>query len=147
MRKMLIDENFALQNLNKLQNTDFKQRNFRMQKNKLHEILSKRYGQDIIANFFAMQINQDFQGIVNLVTQIYRSSNKLARILTFLTFDYNQDGFISEDDLTYLNNFISPDSKITEDINTIIIYTKNMNNMTETALDLPLSFIASPTLK
>lgn len=68
-------------------------------------------------------------------------------MLTFLTYDYNQDGIISEDDLTKLNNTISSDSRLNEDLITIMTYVKNLQKTSSIATDLPLKFINNPTYK
>lgn len=67
-RKIAIDEEITLKTLNRLQDTQFKMRNFRIQKVKLSELLSKKYGQDILANFFSLQPTEDLQGIINFVS-------------------------------------------------------------------------------
>lgn len=61
----------------------------------MHDILAKRYGQDIITNFFGLQAIEDFSGILKLVRQLLGSSEKLGQMLTFLTLDINQDGVIT----------------------------------------------------
>ena len=65
---MNINSILALENLNKLNGSDHKLRNYRMSKQKLHEILCKRYGNEIVTTFFGMQTIEDYKGIIKMVT-------------------------------------------------------------------------------
>jgi hypothetical protein len=42
-----------------------------------------------------LQAIEDYPGIMKVIKQIILSQPKLAQILTFLTFDLNQDGIIT----------------------------------------------------
>jgi hypothetical protein len=50
-----LNENCVLYNLNRLIGTEQKIKNFRVAKQKLYEIFSKKFGYDIIINFFNLQ--------------------------------------------------------------------------------------------
>ena len=93
-----------------------------------------------------MQTIEDFDGIIKILSLFLNSSDKLAQLLTFLTFDTNQDGIISEDDLMQLTNLLPVDSPILKDIHTLTLFTKE-NSTQKCTPDLPLFFLKNPTSK
>ena len=103
---------------------DTKRRNFRISKQKLHDILTKQYGQEVITTFFELQALEDFDGILKMIKLIIESDPKLSQLLAFLTLDYNQDGIITEDELTKLSNMISIGNSMYDDINILVKYAK-----------------------
>ena len=90
----------------------------------MHDLVAGRYGIDVISSFFDMQIIEDFDGIIRILSLFLNSSDKLTQLLTFLTFDANQDGLISEDDLMHLTNILPVDSPILDDIYRLTLFTK-----------------------
>ena len=72
-----------------------------------------------------MQQIENFDGILNIVAEIMNLEIKHSHLLSFLTFDVNQDGLICEDDLYQLKKTISIESIVNEDINKIVEYVKS----------------------
>jgi hypothetical protein len=61
---------------------------------------------------------------------------KETRLLTFFTYDANQDGFICEEDIYYFIARLPQHAKILQDFNAIIEFLRN-NKLRSTSTNLP----------
>ena len=61
---------------------------------------------------------------------------KEIRLVTFFTYDVNQDGFICEEDIYYFMTRLPQHAKILEDFNLIIEFLRN-NKLRSTSTNLP----------
>ena len=111
-----------MKTLNGLLYNEQKKKNFRISKQQSHELVKRRFGQDCISSFFEMQVTEDFNGMIKIVKEIMNASTSLAQLLTFLTYDFNQDGVITEDELTKITNMVEVDDPMNSDVHQMVAY-------------------------
>ena len=79
----------------------------------------------MITGFFQLQALEDFDGMAKMLKEIVNASEKLTHLIAFFTLDLNQDGVITEDQLTKVGDLFSVQDSINSDIHRMVSYARN----------------------
>lgn len=84
----------------------------------------QRYGRDRITNFMNLEYIEDFESIVTIVKKLMNMNHHEVLFLTFVQFDYNKDGLITNSDLLDLFRSTKGNTLIERDLFRILDYLK-----------------------
>jgi hypothetical protein len=87
--------------------------------------LKRLFVNEVITEYYKFENSEPFAFIKATIEDLIKLSDKETKIISFFTFDFNQDGFICENDLYHFLEFLPHGSKIVDDLHLIVSFLKS----------------------
>lgn len=126
-----------MNNVNLLQGTQIRnKRNIKIDRDKISSYLRGKFINEIITTYYKFESSESFSFLKSTIEELTKISQKELKLITFFTYDINQDGFICEEDIYYFLSKLPYNSRLIEDFNTVIEFLRK-NKLRSVCANLP----------